>query len=40
MQERPPAPPLLLGLQLLLADPAPCVRAAAAETLGRLVKFA
>lgn len=31
---------LLAGLQLLLADPAPCVRAAAAETLGRLVKFA
>ncbi|XP_058515412.1 maestro heat-like repeat-containing protein family member 1 isoform X1 [Ochotona princeps] len=31
---------LLAGLQLLLADPAPCVRATAAETLGRLVKFA
>lgn len=31
---RPPA------LQLLLKDPAPLVRAKAAETLGRLVKFA
>lgn len=31
---RPPA------LQLLLKDPAPLVRMKAAETLGRLVKFA
>uniref|UniRef100_A0A8D0NBN0 Maestro heat-like repeat-containing protein family member 1 n=1 Tax=Sus scrofa TaxID=9823 RepID=A0A8D0NBN0_PIG len=31
---------LLAALQLLLKDPAPAVRAKAAETLGRLVKFA
>lgn len=32
-----PCPP---ALQLLLKDPAPAVRMKAAETLGRLVKFA
>lgn len=32
-----PCPP---ALQLLLKDPAPLVRMKAAETLGRLVKFA
>ncbi|XP_027621754.1 maestro heat-like repeat-containing protein family member 1 isoform X2 [Tupaia chinensis] len=32
--------PLLTALQLLLKDPAPLVRAKAAETLGRLVKLA
>uniref|UniRef100_A0A8C9AQC3 Maestro heat like repeat family member 1 n=1 Tax=Prolemur simus TaxID=1328070 RepID=A0A8C9AQC3_PROSS len=31
---------LLMALQLLLKDPAPAVRAKAAEALGRLVKFA
>lgn len=31
---------LTAALQLLLKDPAPAVRMKAAETLGRLVKFA
>ncbi|XP_014394146.1 PREDICTED: maestro heat-like repeat-containing protein family member 1 isoform X3 [Myotis brandtii] len=34
------AAPMLTALQLLLKDPAPKVRVKAAETLGRLVKFA
>lgn len=38
--EPPAAAPCPPALQLLLKDPAPEVRAKAAETLGRLVKFA
>lgn len=39
-RRRPNAAPCPPALQLLLKDPAPKVRVKAAETLGRLVKFA
>ena len=40
LEAPPAAAPCPPALQLLLKDPAPAVRAKAAETLGRLVKFA